>query len=329
MNNKKISVIVPAYNIAAYLPRCLDSILAQTHSNLDVIVIDDGSTDGTAAVIDDYVRRDCRIRAIHQTNGGVVYARFQGIRAAVGDWIGFIDGDDFIEPDMYERLLNNAEMYDADISHCGYQMVFPSKIDLYYGTGTLSELDHIFGLQELLSGGRIEPGLWNKLYKSSLFSQLLNSGTETSGILINEDLLMNFYLFRAANKTVFEDICPYHYILRTASATGNKQRECHFRDPVLVRKQICDMTIDVAPLYPIALRSYVHSLIHNVLQKQFPLYSKMAKAELKRIFHEERSVLPQKERYMTLLSTYFTPLYRIIRWGYEKITRVNHKYDVE
>ena len=120
----KISIIVPAYNIAAWLPRCLDSILGQTYQNLEVIVVDDGSTDHTGDILERYAAMDARIRPLRKANGGVTSARLEGIRYADGEWIGFVDGDDEIEPDMYERLMGNALKYSADISHCGYQMVF-------------------------------------------------------------------------------------------------------------------------------------------------------------------------------------------------------------
>lgn len=102
--NNLISVIVPAYNIAPWLSRCLDSILAQTYKNLEIIVIDDGSTDGTSQIIDEYVKKDSRIVAIHQKNAGLVAVRNRGIEIAKGDWIGFVDGDDAIDLDMYARV---------------------------------------------------------------------------------------------------------------------------------------------------------------------------------------------------------------------------------
>ena len=135
--DNKISIIVPAYNIETYLARTLDSILAQTYPNIEVIVVNDGSKDGTGAVLDRFATQDPRIRAIHKENGGVTSARLRGLAEATGEWIGFVDGDDLIEPDMYARLLENALKYDADISHCGYRMVFPSRVDYYYNTGKL------------------------------------------------------------------------------------------------------------------------------------------------------------------------------------------------
>ena len=117
--NGKLSVIVPAYNNALWLPRCLDSILSQTYSDLEVLVVDDGSKDNTPEVLREYEARDSRIRGIRKENGGVTSARLRGLAEATGDWIGFVDADDEIEPQMYGRLMENARKYHADISHCG------------------------------------------------------------------------------------------------------------------------------------------------------------------------------------------------------------------
>ena len=114
--DNKISIIIPAYNIEQYIGATLDSVLAQSYSNLEVIVVDDGSRDGTGNVIDRYAQKDHRIIAIHKENGGVTSARLRGVAEASGEWIGFVDGDDYIEPQMYERLLENALKYNADIS---------------------------------------------------------------------------------------------------------------------------------------------------------------------------------------------------------------------
>ena len=125
MGQDRISVVVPAYNNETWLPRCLESLLAQTHENMEIIVVNDGSKDGTGAVIDGYAEKYDRIKAIHQQNKGVTAARLAGMAAASGDWIGFVDSDDTVEPQMYAHLLDNARKENADISHCGHQTLFP------------------------------------------------------------------------------------------------------------------------------------------------------------------------------------------------------------
>ena len=105
----KISVIVPVYNVEAYLPECIRSVLEQSMSDFEMILVDDGSTDGCPAICDAAAEQDDRVRVIHQKNGGLSRARNAGLDAARGEWIGFVDSDDCIHPDMYEKLLAAAE----------------------------------------------------------------------------------------------------------------------------------------------------------------------------------------------------------------------------
>lgn len=241
MDRGKISVIIPVYNVSADLSRCLDSVLAQTYKNMEIIAINDGSTDNSGEILERYAAKFPQIKAIHQTNGGVTAARLHGVSLSSGDWIGFVDGDDEIEPDMYERLMVNALKYHADISHCGYQMVFPDgRVNYFYNTGYLAEQDKTAALRELLSGSRIEPGLWNKLFHKTLFHSLLHGEAVPLDIKINEDLLMNFYLFKEADHSIYEDFCPYHYIVRSTSASRQKLNAHKIYDPIRVKERILE-----------------------------------------------------------------------------------------
>lgn len=236
---ERISVIVPAYNTAPWLVRCLDSLLAQTHENLEVVVVNDGSGDNTKEVLDDYGALHKNVKVIHKENGGVTSARLRGVAEATGDWIGFVDGDDIIEPQMYERLLENAYASGADISHCGHRVLFPDgRVEMIHGTQEFREQDHFTALRDLLDGGVIESGLCTKLFKRELFEGL----TEKMDLSIknNEDLLMNYFLFEQAEKAVFEDVCPYHYILRQGSASYRQLHEHSIFDPIRVRQIILD-----------------------------------------------------------------------------------------
>lgn len=229
----KISVIIPAYNAEKYLPRTLDSILSQTYKNLEVVIVNDGSTDHTGDIIKKYASADKRVRGISQTNQGTSSARLQGVREADGDWIGFVDSDDIIDSDMYEILLANAKKENADISHCGYQMVLTERTDYYYNTGKYIVQSNEEAVRDLLSGEFVEPGLCNKLFKRSLFSALLNNNAFDVSIKNYEDLLMNFYLFREARCAVYSDFCPYHYLVRrNSSATATNLHV--YCDPIKV-----------------------------------------------------------------------------------------------
>jgi len=244
MGTPIISVIVPVYNIAPYIGRCLDSILAQTYRQMEIIAVDDGSADGSGQILDDYAQRYPNVRVFHKENGGVTSARLFGVSQAVGEYIGFVDGDDIIESDMYEHLMDNLLQYHADISHCGYQMVFPDRVDYYYNTGDLAQQDHITALKELLCGSRIEPGLCNKLFHKSLFHSLLHEGKMDTSIRNTEDLLMNFWLFKASAVSVYEDFCPYHYMVRGNSAATGKLSAYKLSDPIRVQRILLEETKD-------------------------------------------------------------------------------------
>ena len=169
-----LTVFTPAYNRAHTIGRTYKSLCSQKCKDFVWLIVDDGSTDLSAKIIDDYadLYRDV-IKILHIKNSGVSVARMKGVLAAKGDWIGFTDGDDVIEPDMYERLFDNAQKYNADISHCGYQMVFSDgRINYFHNTDKIRIQDKDTGVKDLLDGSIVEPGLCNKLYKSSLFSVL-------------------------------------------------------------------------------------------------------------------------------------------------------------
>jgi len=235
-----ISIIVPAYNLENYLENTINSILAQTHKNIEVIIVNDGSKDGTWSVIKNLLAKDERVIGIDKENGGVTSARLEGIKAAKGEYIGFIDGDDLVDPDMFERLLANAVEYSADISHCGYKKILPDRIDYYYNTGRLVKQDKETGLKDLLEGSFVEPGLWNKLYKSTLFHSLLHDNLVDTSIKNYEDLLMNYYLFKQTKMSVYEDFCPYHYIYREGSTCHSEIGDKDVYDPITVRTLICE-----------------------------------------------------------------------------------------
>lgn len=239
MDGERISIVVPAYNNGKQLPRCLDSLLGQSYEKLEVIVVNDGSTDDTKAVMDAYESKDKRVRSIHKENGGVTSARLRGVAEATGDWIAFVDGDDEVEPGMYRHLLENAGKFEADISHCGHQVVFPDgRVSYVHNTGALRQQEGLNGVRALLDGGEVDGSLCTKLFRRELFAGLADWMDTT--IKNNEDYLMNYYLFRQANKAVFEDVCPYHYILRQGSASYRKLHERMIFDPIRVREIILE-----------------------------------------------------------------------------------------
>lgn len=331
-----ISVIIPAYNIESYIAVTLDSVLAQTYENLQIIVVNDGSKDGTGRVIDEYARRDSRIQVIHKENGGVTSARLQGLAQAKGQYVGFVDGDDRAEPHMYQRLLENMKTYQADISHCGYQMVFPSgKVDHYHNTGRLLVQKDIQGCADILDGTVTEPGLWNKLYRRELFEGL-GEWMDTS-IRINEDLLMNFYLFRKAKVCVFEDLCLYHYVLRKGSAATSRINEHKLKDPLRVQYLLEKETAEVPQWNKIVQRRLMYQLVSSAtlgLGNQKELirpFRKEARKELRRRLLPalKGNACGNKLKLMALWAAVWPASYHWTHWIYARITGVDKKYAIE
>lgn len=252
-----ISVIIPAYNVEEYLARCLDSVLAQTHRELEILVINDGSTDDTAAICDAYAARDSRVRVVHQVNAGLAAVRDRGIALATGSYVSFVDGDDEIEPDMMERLLKNALKYDADISQCGILYCFyDGRRKPMRGTGELTVMDRDEGLRELLRGERMEPSLCNKLYAA----RILKDSCPDVTIANNEDLLRNAVLFGRAERSVFEDFCGYRYWRRAESMSNDPVRAVRIASDVIRARKLV-MELVPGSVRTEARQSYAGALI--------------------------------------------------------------------
>lgn len=324
-----LSIVVPAYNIENYIGRCLDSLINQTYTNLEIIVVDDGSTDDTLSIIKDYEKKDKRIIVIHKENEGVFVARLTGMKKAQGTYIGFVDGDDIVENNMFELLMKNAIKYQADISHCGYVMDFPDgHSDYYYNTGKRIIQNNAEALKDLLEGKFIEPGLWNKIYKKKLIDNfILNRYMKDYSIKNLEDLLINYYLFKSSNKAVFEDVCLYHYTLRKSSAATGVSRN-KFEDPIKVMKILMGEETNVE-LSNVIYKRYIGALITNFNQKAYKDISQKSKIDLKKeLKNKNQYHMSKRNKLITIGICYFEIGYKFIRYMYEKITKIDQKYDV-
>ena len=171
--NELISVIVPIYNVEEYLSKCVDSIINQTYKNLEIILIDDGSTDKSSIICDNYQLTDSRVVVVHKENGGLSSARNYGIEISNGDLIGFVDSDDYLEPTFYEELRKNMQYYNSDISVCNYfidknnikKVELKDVEDFCISKKTKFEyLENIYRVMTIFA--------WNKLYKRSIFKSI-------------------------------------------------------------------------------------------------------------------------------------------------------------
>ncbi|MCM1251267.1 MAG: glycosyltransferase [Clostridium sp.] len=236
MQNKKVSLIIPVYNTENYLERCLESAVSQTYQNMEIICIDDGSTDNSGRIVDEFAKRDGRVLAIHQPNKGESNARNTGLRAAAGDYIGFMDCDDWIEPDMYESLVKALEKDNADMAIAGFYREFeePGKQRITVQNEKTVEPKSFDG-QMLLrylyerDAYRTFAYIWDKLYKR----EVVYNGID-GPIVFDESMKLGgdvLYLAQCALNTgraVYVDKTFYHYLQRDVSG-------CHLPD--LARKQ--------------------------------------------------------------------------------------------
>lgn len=277
-----ISIIVPVYNVEEEIGRCIDSILAQTYREIEIILINDGSTDNSGKICDEYAQKDSRIVVIHQNNQGASSARNTGIKCAKGDFIGFVDSDDIIDADMYELLLHNMIKYECDISHCGYSYLKEDDCVDKYGTGKKYIYNGIEGLYAFIDGKLIEPGLVTKLFKRELFENI----ELDHSIKINEDFLMNYYLFKKSKKSVFMDVCKYKYICRKNSVTNSGFSRNHF-DLIKVSEVIINDSIN---------NSYTDDKLINlcIKKKVISCFSLINKIIVNKKFEEEFNSLRLK-----------------------------------
>lgn len=212
MEKALISIIVPIFNTELYLRKCIDSILNQTYQNLEIILVNDGSTDNSALICEQYAKKDKRIHFINCKNSGVAIARNIALDYAHGDYIGFVDSDDYIQPDMFETLYSLSKKESADISMVSNYIVEDNHIIEHNFTQQIEIYDSISALKELLVDQKVQNYTWNKLYKSSIFNSIRFPVGK-----FYEDIDIMYHLFESCEKIVYYDIPKYYYVKRRNS----------------------------------------------------------------------------------------------------------------
>ncbi len=226
-----ISIIVPIYNVAPYLSQCIESLMEQTYKDIEMILVDDGSTDNSPAICEEYKKKDPRIRVIHQENKGVVSARKEGLRAARGTYIGFVDGDDWIEPDMYACMYQKLIDQKVDIVMCGrYEDTGASSRKVFHGVG-----EGRYGKQglteaiypKMIVGGDlftwgIFPSLWDKLFCRHCLEYFQSAVDER--ITMGEDAACAYPCLLHADSIYVMDKCFYHYRQSAVSMVKKRDR---------------------------------------------------------------------------------------------------------
>lgn len=313
-----ISVILPIYNIKDYLAKCMDSIFAQTYQNLEIIMVDDGSTDGCDKLCDDYIARDERIRVFHKKNGGLSDARNYGIERANGEYITCIDPDDYVDKDYVEYLYKLIEKYNTKMSVCQHRVLFDSgRIDEKGRSGDVI-LSNKRCIERMLYHDVIDTSAWAKLYHRDLFKDV----QYPFGKLF-EDISTTYKLMLQCEKIAVGYESKYNYFIRGNSIVNGK-----FNPKKMDLLEMTDqMGRDVIAVYPelsgAVLRRRVYarfSTINQMLDVQG--YQKERQDMIRFIKENAKEVCalaatPKRDRYAIKLIKISYPLYRMI-WKWKK-----------
>lgn len=225
-----ISIIIPVYNVEEYLDRCMDSVLKQTYKNLEIILVDDGSTDASPGMCDAYAKADSRVKVVHKENGGLSDARNAGLASATGSFIGYVDSDDWIEYDMYECMYCACVEQGAQLAVCRYFSEYKDRTESG-GTGAVVPLSRD-ELLRIYIGGHEEYVIYNSVW-SKLFSRALVEGMCFPKGRDSEDILYTTKAFCNLERAVYLDKCLYHYVIDREGSIMNKARsERMFRDEI-------------------------------------------------------------------------------------------------
>lgn len=214
--NPMISVIVPIYNVEKYLARCVDSIVNQTYKNLEIILVDDGSPDRCPQMCDDYAKKDSRIKVVHKKNGGLSDARNAGMAVATGEYISFIDSDDYVSDDFFECLLDAMNKENSDIAECSVVKLYEdNRFDEFSDDLSVKTYDTQDAMSALIAENPFHQHVWNKLYKTELVKNIPYAVGK-----LNEDEFWTYQVFGRANKVSKLNKTMYYYFQRNSSIMG-------------------------------------------------------------------------------------------------------------
>lgn len=320
-----ISVIVPVYNVEQYLKICLDSIINQTYINLEIILVNDGSTDGSGDICEEYKRNDGRIKVIHKENGGLSSARNIGIRNATGNWIGFVDSDDYVEKDMYESLLLLAKKYKADLVLGQFRTFDSLDIEDYINTNS----NIIFKEKELIETFILNPGkyritnsVWDRLYKKELVENI-----DFPEGKLNEDIVYTIEVFYKCKKAVYVDHAYYNYRINRAESIMTKQyRPKNLYDLFALTEEASNFLYaqhrkDLADIYFIRKYISLYDALCEVKDKETKVIIKRYLNNKKKIVYKiiKGKNVDNKIRIMVLLGWFSPKIKKYIFIFYEKL----------
>lgn len=317
-----ISVIVPVYNVAAYLPECVDSILNQDHAALEVLLIDDGSTDESGAICDAYAAKDSRIRVIHQKNGGAAAAKNAGLRAATGEYLCFVDSDDYLEPNVYGYMLSVLKSSEADAVQFSFRDLYRNRAEdriLCSGRQILDNKEYLLRFPKDWTCAL----LWNKLYKREIFE----------GVFFEEghkidDEYFTYQGFLHSCKVAMDERVIYNYRRRAssvmASPEAGERRILDCLDAIIKRR---DRVIQVYPELKKAFdESYVDAiwyLSENPASTEKTI--QLLKDHLKAYVRTRGNTFPPRYLWGLLAKLYFTDTKKLLAACREQTKQIDQQ----
>jgi len=226
MKDNLVSIVVPIYNVEKYLQKCIDSLLNQTYKNIEIILVNDGTLDNSLKICEFNQKNDSRIKIISQKNGGLSKARNTGLENATGEYICFVDSDDYVNEFYVEKLLKNAIETNSDICACSFKY-FDEDNNVWSREHKINKIfNKVDAIKDIFTGVQeTEIMVWNKLYKRNLFTQ--NNITFKNG-KINEDNFIMYQLYDKANQVCLINDELYYYLQRNTSIMGVKFNEKRF-----------------------------------------------------------------------------------------------------
>lgn len=257
----KISIIIPVYNVEKYLSTCLDSVINQTYQNLEIILVNDGSTDACPKICEEYAAKDNRIKVIHKQNGGLSDARNTGYQMATGEYIAFVDGDDVIALDLYKILYEKSILHNADIVECSF-VKFSDEKDLKNFVLESSEEIELEAEKalELLLKEKLKQVVWNKIYKK----RIINNFPFKKG-KIHEDEFWTYRIFARAKKIVKINTPLYFYRQQNNSIMAEKYSIKRLDGVEAREERIAFIEKEFPSLTNLAVQSFWHSALYNYL----------------------------------------------------------------
>lgn len=308
--NSLISIIIPIYNVEKYLPACLDSIIDQNHKDLEIILVNDGSTDNSSQICEEYAAKDKRIKVIHKENGGLSDARNAGFEIATGEFISFVDSDDLISPDFCEKLINALLSNDADIAECGFlKFENPKEIKQFKNSDSQKSevLDTETALKRLMEVSEAAV-VWNKIYRKEVIDNLRFPVRK-----INEDEYWTYKVFGNAGKIVKLPDTMYYYRQQQGSIMGQNYSLKRLDGLQAFEERIIYMKNHFPNLVNTAVRMYCFGGMHHYHQ-----ICKHPETDPKKVYRKKLRKLVKNYNKLSVLKNWYWKYivwYQLFLWS--------------